>query len=205
MSVASVGFASPLTDFAKGKTSIDITWRPSATVAGKYSGGFSGTDRGEVDSNWDWRITTGMGNRWAVQYNQYNAIAQPKDQGVGVRTKEFNILYQLNQNLAAFMGCHWAEYSSAHVVVTPTKNTMQLGLIGNTKIADKTNLYGVIGFGKNVTNFESGISYEFAKNTELNVSYRYKRVQELHDTFIDGDYTDDIAAKGWGYGITYKF
>lgn len=204
MVLSTAAFASPLSDYSAGKTSVDMTWRPSLNITDQYYGfedNFDGK-KGTVD----WRITTGLGNNWAIQYNHFNAISNSVSEA-GVKTQELNLLYQFNKNASAFVGYHRAKYnySSVFDVTTPAKNTMQIGLLGTTEIAKWTNLYGLVGFGKDLKNYEVGISYEFAKNTEFNISYRYKKVKDLDNTLGPLFYEDDVTAKGIGYGITYKF
>lgn len=204
-----IGYASPLTDYSQGKTSIDITWRPSLDIVDKYT--YSGSDDSTTDrldgrkATFDWRITSGLGNNCAIQYNHYRAIGNPEDFNAGIRAQELNLLYRLNKNTAAFAGYHRAKFNISDSVSTPNKNTLQAGLIGNIEIAKKTDVYGIVGFGKDLVNYEVGISYELAKDIEFNVDYRYKKVKNLSDTIGSFSYKDDVTAKGVGCGITYKF
>jgi len=70
-------------------------------------------------------------------------------------------------------------------------------------IADKTTLWGSAAAGKDLTNYEVGIGYEFRPNWEFNVNYRDFNVKNFSVQSQGGGF--DLKAKGLGYGITYKF
>jgi predicted porin len=201
MLIASVSLASPLTDYSPGKTAIDLNWFPNGTLDGSW---------GSVDGkrgNIDWGVTTGLGNKFALQYRQFNP--ESKDIGVpsyrfGMRTQEVNVLYQLNKNVSAFVGWHQAKLHSSGITASD-RNTFQAGLVGNTKIAPKTTLYGVVGVGSNLVNTETGVAYEVGKDLDLNVFYRYKKIDKLEYNISGETYKDDLKFKGVGVGLTYKF
>lgn len=210
--ISSAAFCSPLTDYSKGKTSIDITVRPSLDINDKYDDSNDNWDGRR--STFDWRVTSGLGNNWAIQYGQYNAIANPEGYETGFKSQELNVLYKLDKNTSAFVGYHRSKFNATSdfsYISAPNKNTLQVGLVSTADIAQNTKAYGIVGFGKDLANYEAGVSYEFAKNLEFNVNYRYKKVKNLSDTYTDTnsfesrEYRDDVTAKGWGYGITYKF
>lgn len=72
--LSSVAFASPLTDYSKGKAALDINYRvsPDYDASGRVEGikGASGTLSFDGDSNLEWGFTYGIGNNWALQYRQ---------------------------------------------------------------------------------------------------------------------------------------
>ena len=202
--ISGVAGASPLTDYSEGKASFDINWRPDLKMNNAWGNGEeSGNDRGDgYKSNVDFMLTVGLGHKLAFQYGVYNPKASPEPTyRFGANTQEFNLLYQLNNHLSAFVGLHSAKYTRPFG--TPDAETkFHGGLIGYTKLDPKTTAYGVVGLGSNVENYEVGLSYEFAKKFEFNLSYRYKKVKGLDSGF--GNW-EDVTAKGLGYGVTYKF
>jgi len=202
---SSMAFASPLTDYSTGKTSIDLNWRPNLSVVDSYTGDGIGTEYQKGKSGTvDWGITTGLGNKFAVQYSQYNPVGKDSYGGYGMNTKELNVLYKLNKNVSAFAGYHRASFVGGDY--TKNNNTLQVGLTGYDEIADKTTLYGTLGVGNKLLNWEVGVSYEVAQNTEFNFGYRYKKVRNLFEGYNGGSiYSDNVTAKGFGYGVTYKF
>jgi len=126
-----------------------------------------------------------------------------------MKTQETNILYKLDKNLSAFIGWHQAKFHysfQSKEYTAEDSNTMQVGLVGIKEIAPKTNLFSEIGIGKNILNYEVGVSYQVTKEIDFDLFYRYKKVENLKDT-IGGieNYQDDVTAKGFAYGITYKF
>ena len=133
IALSGVAAAAPLMDFDKGKVAIDYTFRPSLdfSVTGRASGylgtlpylgainspfnesisrDFSG------DANLDLGLTFGLGNRWGLQYRQYNPAgtiwsyrnANPSDPSEyiavnldgKIRSEEFNLIYGINKNWA---------------------------------------------------------------------------------------------------------
>jgi len=211
LAFSSMAFASPLSDYSKGNTSFDINWRPDFNGMDKYTSSWSESDSYstmKLNGNrrtYDWTVTTGLGNNFALQYSQYRPVGQSEyGSEWGMSTKELNVLYQLNKKVSAFAGYHRAHYVGEPY--TPNSNRLQVGLIGYDKIADKTTLYGTLGVGNDLLNWETGVSYQVAPNLEVNLSYRYKKVSNLSDGYeTENDYTDNVTARGFGYGITYKF
>lgn len=213
----------------------------------------SGTLDGKA--NLDWGITYGIGNNWAIQYRGYNpetdnktfisenegpVVYQAPGEGDGVdfvpgvtvngkiNSEEFNVLYKLNKNVAAFAGVVRTNASinidargyyndapmGAKLTLKSDDNTTgQIGLVGVTKVWEKTNAYGVVSLGSDYRNWEAGLAYAIDPNVELNVSYRSTK----YDDFAFGKIYDpvgsesinaglkDVEVKGWGLGLTYKF
>jgi hypothetical protein len=202
--VASISFASPLTDYSSGKTAIDLNWLPN--LSGEVKNGLNSYNLDGKRSNFDWGITTGLGNKFALQYRQFNPAANdnvlPGSTIIhGVNTRELNVLYKFDKGLSAFVGLHQAKVTANIPVTADTKNTLQAGLTGTKEIAPKTNIYGVFSFGKNLFSGETGVSYEFAKATELNLFYRYKTVDDLRVNSA----VVDTTFKGFGFGLSHKF
>jgi opacity protein-like surface antigen len=214
MLTTSIGFTAPLTDYSVGKTSIDLIWRNSDAEL-KTS---DGTDSLDKKSNLDFGITTGLGNNFAIQYNDYNAKSKDTSlpDGYGgtyqehgsLKTQELNVLYKIDKNVSAYTGVVRVKgnvNSDGDGFSSNTKNKVQLGLIGSTKIAEKTTAYAQIGVASDYTNWRIGLSQEIAPNLELDVDYR--RLQAKKVTFdVAGTPLDaDVTVKGLGVGVSYKF
>jgi len=214
MLTTSIGFAAPLTDYSAGKTSIDLIWRNSDAEL-KTS---DGTDSLAKKSNLDFGITTGLGNNFAIQYNDYNAKSKDTTlpDGYGgtyqehgsLKTQELNVLYKIDKNLSAYTGVVRVKgnvNSDGNGFSSNTKNKIQFGLVGSTKIADKTTAYAVVGVASDYTNWKIGVSQEIAPNLELTVDYRRLQAKKLTfdvaGTLLDGD----VTVKGLGFGVGYKF
>lgn len=205
MMIGSVALASPLMDFSQGKGSIDLTMRNTENS-------IEGVGL-EKDYNFDGAATFGLGNKWAVQYRYFQPESDktyiyPVAGTFKLATNEFNVLYKLDKNLAAFAGYANAKGTLAGSVDTEegvlegsasssTKDLWQLGLVGTAALGDKTTLWASVGAGSDLTNWEAGIGYAFTPKCEFNVSYREFKVNDL-----DGA---DVKAKGLGFGLTFKF
>ena len=211
----SVGFASPQTDFTAGKTSVDVMYRQSDINA--TGPGFS--DSLDKRGNLDFGITTGLGSNFALQYNGFNAKSKAtslpdgdgssyNEQGT-LKIQEFNVLYKLDKNVSAFAGLVKVKgeiSADGSTMSSSIKNKVQLGLIGTTKLADKTTAYAQVGFASDYTNWKIGVSQEIAPNLELNVDYRKTSAKKLSFNDGVGGVTDvDVTTKGIGVGVTYKF
>lgn len=210
MLVASVGFAAPLTNYSAGKTAIDLTFR-SSDFADKGPDYDVSLDK---KNSMDWGITTGLGNKFAIQYNGYNAkskdtyVPQFNLTGKGeLKNQELNVLYQIDEHVSAYTGIVQSKWiindNISGSSSTDNKSKIQFGLVGSTKIADKTTAYATLAVASDLTNWKVGLSQAIAPNLDLNVDYRRLLVKGL----TGNDFTDkvDITAKGWGYGVTYKF
>jgi len=212
MLTTSVGFAAPLSDYSAGKTSVDLTWRQSdVNVKGPdYS------DSLGKKGNLEFGITTGLGNNLAIQYNGFNAKSKNTalSDGSGgtynaqgtLKVQEFNVLYKLDKNVSAFAGLVKVKgeiTDDGDSMSSNSKNKVQFGLIGSTKLSEKTTAYAQVGVASSFTNWKIGISQEIAPNLELNVDYR--RTQAKKMSFDNGLGDVDVTAKGLGLGVSYKF
>ncbi|MBP2650978.1 MAG: hypothetical protein H6Q74_1803 [Firmicutes bacterium] len=205
--LSSIALASPQMDFSQGKGSIDINWRntENSITNSDYAQDFS------KKYNFDGTITYGLGNNFALQYR--NFVPESKttsiygyDVTAKLRTNEYNLLYKLDKNVAVLAGVvnakgelNFENYGGT--ASTDTKNYWQVGVVASTNIATNTTLWGSVAAGKNLTNYEIGIGYQFAPSWEFNVNYRDLKLKN----FTADDVTPDIQAKGLGLGVTYKF
>lgn len=212
MVTTSVGFAAPLNDYSAGKTSIDMTWRLSSIDATSQSA----TDSLSKKGNMEFGITTGLGNNFAFQYT--NANNKSKDtnlpDGAGgtyrengsLKTQEFNVLYKLDKNVSAYVGMvnlKGTINDEGSGTSSSSKNKMQFGLLGSTKLADKTTAYAQVGFASSYNTWKVGVSQEIAPNLEFNVDYRRTQAKKMN--FDNGLGDVDMTAKGLGLGVSYKF
>ena len=212
MLTTGVGSASPLNDYSAGKTSIDMTWRQSSIDATSQSVTDSLSKKGSMEFG----ITTGLGSNFACQYT--NANNKSKDtnlpDGAGgtyrengsLKTQEFNVLYKLDKNVSAYVGMVNIKGNindEGSGSSSSSKNKMQFGLMGSTKLADKTTAYAQVGFASSYNNWKIGISQEVAPNLELNIDYRRNQAKKM--SFDNGLGDVDMTAKGIGVGVSYKF
>lgn len=168
-------------------------------------------------------MTTGLGNDFALQYNGYNpkskdtvVYSDPTEtdsMNIKLKTQELNVLYKLDKNISAYAGLVRLKATANQTVdvsgistgssdSSDTKNKIQFGLVGSTKIADKTTAYASVGVASDFTNWKIGLSQEIAPNVEFNVDYRSLKAKSLAINNI-GDV--DVTAKGVGFGVSYKF
>jgi hypothetical protein len=211
MLTTSVGFASPLNDYSAGKTQVDLTWRQSDVKAEGDSTDGNFNKKG----NMEFGITTGLGNNFALQYNNFNGKSKDTDftnaggafsAAATLKMQEFNVLYKVDKNLSVYTGIASVKGSFDSTIgnsESDTKNKVQFGVIGNTKLSDKTTAYAKIGVASGMTNWKVGVSQELAPNLELNLDYGSLKVNKM--AFNNGMGDVDMTAKGIGVGVSYKF
>ncbi len=211
---AGVATASPLTDYSAGKVSIDLDWR-NTELQGNYNGNYAI----DFDKKYsvDGGITIGLGNNFAVQYNVFNPT--PKTTAVPdffgdpftgkLSSQQYNLMYRFNPEFAVYTGIMQANASfkdldwSLIFADTHTRNIWQFGLVATTKLGSKTTGYGIVGVGRDLTNWVAGISFEVMPNTELNISYRELKINRFVTTGLGARL--DSEASGFGVGVTHKF
>lgn len=209
MMVASVGFASPLTDYSVGKTSVDVMFRNS-----DITGDFGGQSyKFSKKNNVDWGITTGLGKNFAFQFNMYNpksknTVFTVTSGSLQLKAQEFNVLYKMSgsddANVSAFLGMVTTKGVLNNTVTeftSDSKNKLQFGFVASMKLADKTSAYAGAGFANDYTSWKLGVSQEVAPNVELNLDYRNAKAKKL----VFPGSNVDIEAKGLGFGLSYKF
>lgn len=197
--VSGVCAASPLTDYSQGKAAIDLEFYPGhdLTVNGKDFDGKS--------SNMAGSVTVGIGNDFAVQYRQSDWEGSAGSKVRNINNQQFNLLYKVNKNVSAFAGftkTSLSKQANHGERKGPNQTDWQVGLIGSKPIAKKTTAYALASMGSDIRNWEVGVSYAFAKNTEFNVMYRDFRADSLSNW--NGN-SVDARVKGLGYGLTFKF
>lgn len=207
--MAAPGFASPLTDYSEGKVAVDIAIQSPSINDNFYSSPMDGKNA------LHYGITAGLGNHFAIQFK--NSSSKTKDYGVDVLgmtqvynekfdVNEYNVLYQFNKNVSALAGVvqvkgHYSDnYPSSDS--TNQKNIFQVGLVGSVPIADKTDAYTTIAFGKDTTAWTLGVSYKLTKNVDFDLFYGYNTYKNLEWQLSS---QSNVTLKGMGYGLTYKF
>ncbi|MBP2642159.1 MAG: hypothetical protein H6Q67_46 [Firmicutes bacterium] len=226
--VASVGSASPLSDFSTGKASIDLNVRSGGDIEVSAEGDSVTGDA--KDCNFEGTITYGLGNNFAIQYRNttgdskkyngtvyYDSYVLDGNINGTSKAQEFNVLYTLNKNFIAYVGWTQAKAgfdASGTVNGAPASISMsgnntngyQVGLTGVTNFGAGFNGYATVAAGNHITNYEIGVGYEIAKNCELNIGYKDTKYKDLSISYGGYSYSGyDYEFKGMTYGATYKF
>ena len=194
--MSNIGLASPLTDYSQGSVAMDYTYRPSINVGGQipdfeyFKGvGYSGFS-GKLST--EGGITVGLGNNFALQYQQFNPTFNGPQTSFGpyydsyggsLQSQEINVLYKLDKNFAIFTGLlkikpYMAEcsylpgclVSSTTFYAGPEKKIGQLGLVASTEIVKKIKVYGIGAIGSDYSSWQVGVSYTVTHNWDFNSS-----------------------------------
>lgn len=214
LAFSTVAFAAPLTDYSQGKVTADVSVRPS-TDLGNY----------KDSNNLEYGVTAGLGNNFAIQYKNSDTDSKKLPfssnyQGTIVtgtmkgelKAQELNLLYQLNDNVSAFVGLTQAKMGLSHHatgggitvagnIAGKSANGMQIGFVTTEKLADRLNGYTMLALGNKVYQYELGVSYEVSKDVDFNVFYKSTKYKNL--TLQSAEF--DANVKGIGYGLTAKF
>jgi opacity protein-like surface antigen len=213
MLFSSVALASPLMDYSAGKGSIDwMFFRPQMTVTQDGNKG----DFPYKQTDFDGTITAGIGHNFALQYRYYHPkfsfdsdLEELGHVTNSLKFDEYNVLYNINKNVSVYAGITSNEvktrFTDGFYSPWKTGNKWQVGLVTTTEIGPKTNFWGNFALGKDLSNWEVGISYEIAKNVELNVAYRDLQRKNYKEHIREWEPKCDLEAKGFSYGVTYKF
>lgn len=202
----SIGFASPLMDYSQGKGALDISIKPNTDIT--LESGDGSTDVDGKHGNLDAGLTYGLGKGWAVQYRYGTADTKSySGKSIDVRAQEFNVLRKVDKNVSAFVGATWVkpDFNGFSGIHGNSTTGYQVGLIGVAPLDKKTSLYGIVGVGNKINSYEAGLSYAFGKELELNVGYKYAKYKDLDAGSSDKSGNFDYTAKGFQYGLTYKF
>jgi hypothetical protein len=114
---------------------------------------------------------------------------------------EYNVLYRIDKSFALFAG-----YASARIVFndmpSDRKNGAQFGLQAVAPLGEKTSAFAVAGWGKDLAQWEVGLSQQLADNVDFNVSYKESRIDKARPFPMP---VADWVAKGLGFGFTFRF
>ncbi|BBB92077.1 MAG TPA: outer membrane beta-barrel protein [Methylomusa anaerophila] len=217
MVMANVALASPLTDYSTGKTALDVSFESPKITDDNDTYGSTGSVNGK--SIVGFGITTGLGNKFALQYKQSSprtkdVTTDVLNLGGGITSinshetvdvNEYNLLYQINTNISVLAGVSQVKGKLQGDLSdnTNTRGLFQVGFVGSAPVADKTTAYTTAAFGNDLTTWKLGLSYQVDKNWEMDVYYGYNKYRNLQ--WQTDSSQSDFTIKGVGYGISYKF
>jgi len=201
-------------DYSSGKAEFDLGMCDTQiTTGGPLSEGLPSFGS---KYNFDGAVTVGLGNNFAVQYKYFSPQSQDftYDNILSINMKmtnnEFNVLYKVDNNVAAFVGYINSKaqlnvnlFTLSGTAPSNTQNIWQIGVVGSTPIAEKTTLWASAAAGSHVTNLAVGVGYEFSPGWEFNVGYRDLVINKYDFNGING--TMDGTAKGLDLGVSCKF
>lgn len=177
-------FASPLEDFSQGRTAIDLSWKPVT---------FEGSNV------FDFSVSTGLGNNWAVNYRQINYDTSYEALDYSAKNRELNLIYKVNENVQLYTGySKTTGYNKTVGEDSQDKNVIQVGAIATKKLSDRMTLYTILGGGINVANVEFGLSYQICPVIEITSTYRHLSVEKIGPSKVKENF------RGFGMGVTYK-
>ncbi len=202
--ITTIGFAGPQTDFTKGQRALDIgVVTPELTT---------GSTDWNKKANIDLGITRAFSDKFALEHKYQNMDSDDTDvfgsNGTAKsKTREINVLYKLNKTMVAFAGLQKVSgslnFSDAETGIKSTSRA-QIGVTGVKDIADKLKGWSTVAAGKDTFYCEVGLGYAIMKNADLNLFYRYKKINNLELEGVN-NYNFDLRSKDIGLGMTVKF
>lgn len=200
--LSSTVFATPVSYFEAGKSTIDIgITRPELKF--KNSSGYAEYNK---KTNFDFGITTGINDKIALQYKyqksepSFDFLLPPYE----AKVQEFNVLYSLNPDVYAFAGAQ----RFSHGIPLPgapkgSKTVAQAGITSVAKLSDKLNGWATAAAGNDNYSYEIGVGYTLSNAADLNLFYRYKKFKDIE--FFMSPEPVDTKIKGLGASVTVKF
>lgn len=202
----SVALASPV-DVEEGKANVYV----GAIVGGDTEiGDDAGSAEFDGDTGFYGGVTYGINDKWGVQldYNSYGSEVANNGAAIDVDVEalELNVVYKVNPYLNAFVGYVTAD---ADVALKYQGDTLlddgsdtdgfHIGLMGNYPIADKFDAFAKAAIGNNSNMYEIGVSYAFAENWNVDLSYRDSEYKDFNDGAVDGQ------IDGFRLGVSASF
>jgi len=180
------GYASPLNDFSQGSTAVDLARSVSHL---RYGG-----------SGWDFSVTTGLGNEWAVKYRQINYDTEYSGDSYAAKSGDLQLIYKADDAIQFYLGySRTMGYDKTIGQGIADKNALVVGTIATHALSKRTKLYAILGGGENVTNIEFGLSFQLKPGVELTPSYRHLTVEKVGPTRIKENY------RNFNLGLTFVF
>lgn len=183
--------ASPLPDCSLGQVALDLNLSAPD---------LSGSKKVDGKKNVGYGITAGIGFGFAGQYTYNDFKTKTSLNGSSeIKAQQICLIDNLIDtlvNVSVFGGV-----SQTQAVGSSQHNGVVVGIAANVPITSSTKAYGVLSTGNRVSGYEIGLSYELAKNTDLNIGYRDTKYKDI--TFSDST-KSDVTAKGVVGGVTFK-
>lgn len=205
-------FAAPIADFACGKTSIDLGITQQKLETANSFWNYT-PNKWDEKYNFDFATTIGLGEKFALQYKYQDIDATMPDRKINSDMQALNLLYRIDNTLHAFVG---AQRLSGNISVTDLgfgrvgirdTTRLQVGITGMTKLSEKLNGWATVAAGNDIKSFEAGIGYPLSKDVDINLFYRYLKIEDFE---LDSGILDSLGVKfkaekkGFGLGVTLK-
>lgn len=184
MLLGGTAFASPTTDFEKGKIVFEIGSTANSKVHGE--GGVKADTTGK--SGFKYAVTSGLGNNWAIQFKQgmFRSVDSPVPLKAGTvvtyaeaKPIDVNLLYKVNPNLTLIAGYEHDKISYGMYASDSAKSAVHFGATGTHKLSSKDTLFATLLGGHDVSLKEIGVSHALSKNTSFNLSYAERKMKNV--------------------------
>lgn len=177
-------FASPAAEFEKGAVVLEVGSTLNSKVKGR---GFMNLDA-NGESGYKYSITTGISDKFALQYKQGNFKSEQKTVTIGggslttyakAQPMDINLLYKVNPNLVLITGYEHNKISYGQYVASDSSSAFHIGLSGTHKLDDKATLFATVLTGKDVSLKEAGVSYKLSAVSAVTVSYAERKMKDM--------------------------
>jgi predicted porin len=212
MLATSVGLAAPQVDVPKGELHIEYTYTPDTSNDLTLHPSGSSLDRDGKASQYG--LTYGLGKGYALylssgEYKLDRLNFSPITATPKLDIKDIQIQKRLDKHTDAFIGVKQLTTKvdlgtpiGTFGLHTDKENLWEVGVIGKTQLAKKTNGYAKVGFGKDLQEYKVGLTYDLSKQAQFDLGYGYLKIDDL-DLVDSNRY--DATSKGWYYGLNFKF
>lgn len=210
--VAGDVLAAPLTEYDLGRANFQIGVNTvndmKAVFAHNTLAGVNELKGGEKTRPY-FGATAGIGGNFALQYRYEQMKAEP---GVAVSTyfaNEYNLRYGLDKYLSFYFGDYHAKFhgSSSNVQLgdrTRSHDYYHGGATVVVPLLKKLSAWADLGAGKDIYHYEIGVSYKVSKVANVDLSYKYVRLDEVGE-FGNGGTNVKLDGKNRGIRLGLSF
>ena len=195
MMMSTVAFASPLADYSQGKASVEVGMSVAPAMVVEANGG-------KVDSDVKKKIyggaTVGLGNKLALQYDYRDSKMEPGNNDLSFRAQQYNLRYALNDQVSVALGSTHGRIGINNA--EGSRDVLTVGVTAQKELAPNVTGWLGAGFGSGLQQYEAGIGLGLARNVDLDISYKFMK---MNDVKVAGT-NFDATTKGLYAGFTFK-
>ncbi|WP_373325595.1 hypothetical protein [Sporomusa paucivorans] len=177
--------ASPTAVFEQGAIILEL----GSTLNSKVKGQGSFNVEADGDFGYKYSITTGLSDKFALQYKQGYFRSETKTilvPGKGSLTTyaksepmDINLLYKVNPTISLLAGYEHSKISYGDYVAAASHSTFHVGVTATHKLDDKATLFATAVRGSGASLNEAGISYKLSAASAFTVSYAERKVKDV--------------------------
>ena len=172
--------ASPAAVFEQGAIVVEL----GGTLNPKVKGQGDVTLEAKGESGYKFSVTTGLSDKFALQYRQGFCKSEEKTFGpmttyAESKPVDFNLLYKVNPHLMLIAGYEHTKIAYGDFIAPKSHSGFHIGLTGSHKLDDKATLFATLVSGKDASLKEAGIIYKLSGVSTFTVAYTERKANDV--------------------------